>query len=56
MLDVDDLNDLELNGVITYDACLCQDVMLIAPLMAILADNPGHSELMNHLGHSAEKY
>ena len=45
---VDDLNDFELDGVVMYDAFLCQNVLLIAPLMAILADNPRHSELMNH--------
>ena len=53
---VDDLNDLELNGVVTYDAFLGQDVLLVAPVMAILADNPRHSEVMNHSGPSAKKY
>ena len=33
---VDDLNDLELNRLVTYDAFLGQDVLLIAPLLAIL--------------------
>ena len=52
---VDELNNLELNGVVTYDAFLCQDVLLIAPLVAILADYPRNSELINS-GPSAKKY
>ena len=51
-----DLNDLELNGVVTYYAFLGQDVLLVAPLVAILVDNPRHSEVMNHSGPSAKKY
>ena len=43
---VDDLNDLELIGLVMYDAFLGLDVLLIAPLMTILVDNPRHSELM----------
>ena len=53
---VEDLNDLEMSGVVTYDAFLGKDVLLVAPLLAILSDNPRHSEIMNHLGLSSKKY
>ena len=38
------------------DAYLKKDVLLLAPTMAILSDNPRHSELLNHAGGSANKY
>lgn len=53
---VKDLADLESNGIGVYDAHLEREVLLIAPVICILADNPRHSELMNHLGSSAKKY
>ena len=31
-------------------------IPLISPVLAILADNPRHSELLNHSGRSANKY
>lgn len=52
---VADLKMLE-KGIVTYDACLKKDVLLLAPTMAILSDNPRHSELLNHAGGSANKY
>lgn len=53
---VDDLIDLESNGIAAYDACLDCEVLLVAPVICVLADNPRHSEVMNHLGSSANKY
>ena len=47
---VEDLTQLE-RGVTTYDAYLH-----ISPVLAILADNPRHSELLNHSVGSADKY
>ena len=49
---VADLKMLE-KGMVTYDACLKKDVLLLAPTMAIRSDNPRHSELLNHAGASA---
>ncbi len=37
-------------GVSLYDSCLQKQVMVIAPIIALLADNPRHSELVNHAG------
>lgn len=50
---VEELIKLE-NGVIVYDALLQRDIILMAPLLAILSDNPRHSELLNHSGGSAK--
>lgn len=52
---VADLNALA-EGIDAYDACLQKEVLLIAPTLAVLADNPRHSELLNHLGGNAKKY
>jgi len=52
---VEDLKILE-KGIITYDAHLKKEVLLIAPTIAILSDNPRHSELLNHAGGRANKY
>lgn len=53
---VDDLIDLEMNGIVAYDVCLDREVLLVAPVLCLLADNPRHSELMNHSGSSANKF
>ena len=52
---VEDLKQLE-KGVIDYDTFLQKEVFLISPVLAVLADNPRHSELLNHCGGSANKY
>lgn len=39
-----------------YDTFLKQEVIVVAPLLCILADNPCASELLNHLGGAAKKY
>ena len=45
---VEDLLKLE-KGVFMYDAYFHQEVLVIAPLLALLADNPMASVLVNHL-------
>ena len=50
-----DLRNLE-QGIEMYDAHLQQEVLAIAPVLLIMADNPRHSELLNHLGSSARRY
>lgn len=51
-----ELNQLEKDGMIAYDALLKQQVLVVSPLMCILADNRRASELVNHLGPSSRKY
>lgn len=53
---VDDLLDLELHGITAYDAHLQEDMLVVAPLMCVLCDNPWHSEIMNHSGPSANLF
>lgn len=52
----EDLLTLETDGIIAYDAALEEEVLLIAPVLCILSDNPRHSEIMNHAGATANKY
>ncbi|SMN01278.1 hypothetical protein SPONL_1899 [uncultured Candidatus Thioglobus sp.] len=52
---VTELISLE-DGIEVYDALLKQPVLVLAPLMCILADNPRAAELLNHLGSSAKKF
>ena len=44
-----DLKRLE-EGIPAYDAYLKKEVLLVAPVMAFLCDNPRHSELINRAG------
>ena len=53
---VDDLLDLELHGITAYDSYLGEEVLVIAPLMCVLCDNPQHAEIMNHSGPSANLF
>ena len=43
-------------GFIAYDSYLKLEVLVVSPLLCIIADNPRHSELLNHLGGKALKY
>eukprot|EP00731_Ephydatia_muelleri_P006261 Em0003g509a len=52
----EELVRLEQEGVVVYDALYKEMVLVIAPLMCIVCDNPRASELLNHLGSSAIKY
>ena len=51
-----DLLELEENGIVTYDACLNEDVLVVTPILCLIYDNPRASELINHLGTSATCY
>ena len=53
---VSDLIKLEKEGIITYDAYSQQNVLVVAPVLGSLADNPRAAELTNHMGSSARKY
>ena len=50
------LTALEQEGVEVYDAFLQQMVLVMAPLICIVCDNPRASELLNHLGSTAIMY
>ena len=52
---VEDLLRLE-DGIQIYDASKGAEVLVLAPVMSILCDNPRASELVNHLGSSATKF
>ena len=52
---VEDFKVLE-KGFVLYDSLLQKDVMVIAPVMAVLCDNACASELLNHLGSRATKF
>ncbi len=52
---VEDLKQME-KGVLLYDACLKQQVLIVAPVMAILGDSARASELVNHLGSRAKRF
>ena len=51
-----ELKQLETNGVVAYDAFLKQEVMVIALVICITADNPRASELLNHLGPTSRMF
>lgn len=52
------VSELELleEGIEAYDAASEEFVVVIAPLLCVIADNPRASELLNHLGASAKRY
>ena len=53
---IKDFNDLENKGLVTYDAYLGKSVLVIAPIICLICDNPRASELVNHLGATARHY
>eukprot|EP00731_Ephydatia_muelleri_P033943 Em0042g22a len=50
------LKQLELDGIEVYDSYYKESVLVIAPLLCIICDNPRASQLLNHLGGSAKKF
>ena len=53
---VRELNNLSLEGPVVCDTHLKQDVMVIAPVIGVICDNPRASEIFNHAGSSAKHY
>ena len=53
---VDDLVQLESEGIEVYDAHLKQQVRLFAPVIVTLCDNGRATQLLNLCGGSARKY
>ena len=52
----DELTMLENSGLDVYDAFHNEHVLVIAPVLLFICDNPMASQLLNHLGGSAIKY
>ena len=50
------LTMLETDGVVVFDALNQEEVLVVAPVLCIVCDNPMASKLCNHLGSSALKY
>ena len=48
--------DLLENGIITFDAYLNEEVLVVTPMICLICDNPRASELVNHLGTSTTCY
>ena len=53
---VPELIQLEKEGIEAFDSLLNEKVLVVAPLLCILGDNPRSSEILNHLGGSARLY
>lgn len=53
---VEDLLVLENDGVVMFDSLLKVDVLVVAPVLCIIADNPRASEVAGHAGNSAKKF
>ena len=53
---IPDLVQLETTGITTYDAHMQQDVLVMAPILLGMHDNPRASEIVNHLGSAANLY
>ena len=50
------LKQLELDGIMVYDSYCKETVLVIAPLLCIICDNPRATQLLNHFGGSAKKF
>ena len=53
---IPDLVQLETTGITTYDAHMQEDVLVVAPILLGMHDNPRASEIVNHLGSAANLY
>ena len=53
---VEELKLLENDGVETFDAFLQVTVLVVAPVICIICDNPRASEVTNTLGPSARMF
>ena len=51
-----ELATLENEGVEVFDAYSNENVLVVEPLLLIICDNPRASELLNHLGSSANMF
>ncbi len=51
---VEDLLVLENDGMLMYDSKFGEDILVVAPVLLALADNPRASDFVNHMGTSAK--
>lgn len=51
-----DLLKLETEEIVTFDADLGRDVLVVVPVLCVLCDNPRASELLNHSGSAANNF
>ena len=51
-----ELIQLEIEGLEAYDAHLHQPVLVVAPVLCAICDNPRASEMLNHMGGTALKF
>lgn len=52
----EEMTQLELEGVEAYDAHLQKKVLIVAPVLCAIADNPRASEMVNHMGGCANRF
>ena len=53
---VDEIKVLENDGMLCYNSGFDCSVLIFVHILCIICDNPRASELLNHLGSSANKY
>ena len=53
---VDELKLLETDGIVSFDAFLQVKVLVVAPVMCVICDNPRASEVTNTLGPSSRMF
>ena len=53
---VEELKILEKEGVVVYDAFTDKEVLVIAPVLCVICDNPCASEITNTLGPRSRKF
>ena len=53
---VDELKLLETDGIVAFDAFLQVKVLVVAPIMCVICDNPRASEVTNTLGLSSRMF
>ena len=53
---ISDLRMLETTGILMFDTHLQQEVLVIAPVLLGMHDNPRASEVVNHMGSSANLF
>ena len=53
---VEELKLLENEGVETFDVALQKQVLVVAPVLCVICDNPRASEVTNNLGPSSKKF
>ena len=53
---VEELKQLEYHGMEMYDAHLQATVLVVAPVICVICDNPRASEVTNNLGPSSKMF